>query len=510
MTNNKLIAKNTLLLYFRMFFSMIVSLYTSRLILSALGITDFGIYSVVGGVVALFSFLNSAMAASTQRFLTFEIGKGDKNRLNNIFSISVNLHLCISLIVLLLAETIGIWFLNNKLTIPYDRIVAANWVFQFSVFTLILTILSVPYNALIIAREKMNVFAYIGILEIFLKLLIVYLLFISDFDKLIFFSALVFFVSLVIRIIYQVYCRKNHPESHYKFYWEKNLFKQMASFAGWNLIGVFAGLAQDQGINIILNIFYGPVINAARGIGAQVNNAVTNLVINFQTAISPQITKAYASEGVFNQNKLVFFSSKLSFFLIFLFSLPLILNADIVLGLWLKKVPENTILFVNLGLINIMIGSISGPLQILAQATGRIKYYQIIVSGILLLDLPIAYLILSFGLNIQAVLWSTILISVIALVARLYILKFLVSFSISTFLNEVINPILKVFFMSSILPVICMFYIELVWVRFFLIIMSGIISTIFFVWVFGTTKNERESILLFANQIIKRKKNVPF
>lgn len=445
------------------------------------------------------------MAASTQRFLTFEIGKGNKNTLNKIFNISINLHICISLIVLLLAETIGIWFLNNKLTIPYDRIVAANWVFQFSVFSLILTILSVPYNALIIAREKMNVFAYIGILEVFLKLLIVYLLFITDFDKLIFFSALVFIVSLVIRIIYQLYCRKNYTESLYKFYWDKNLFKQMASFAGWNLIGVFAGLAQDQGINIILNIFFGTVVNAARGIGVQVNNAVTNLVINFQIAINPPITKAYASGGIFNQNKLVFFSSKLSFFLIFLFSLPLILNANIVLGLWLKKVPENTILFVNLGLINIMIGSISGPLQILAQATGRVKYYQIIVSSILLMDLPIAYLILLFGYCIQAVLWSTIAISVIALVARLFILKFLVSFSISAFLNEVINPILKVFFLSSFLPIICMFYIELVWVRFFLIIFSAIISTIFFVWFFGTTKSEKENIILFANQIIKRK-----
>ena len=489
---------------------MIVSLYTSRLILSTLGITDFGIYSVVGGVVTLFSFLNSAMAVSTQRFLTFEIGKGNHKTLNNIFSISINLHICISLIVLLLAETIGIWFLNNKLMIPNDRIVAANWVFQFSVFSLILTILSVPYNALIIAREKMNVFAYIGVLEVFLKLLIVYLLFISDVDKLILFSALVFIVSFIIRIIYRVYCRKNYSESHYKLYWEKNLFKQMASFAGWNLIGVFAGLAQDQGINIILNIFFGPIINAARGIGGQVNNAVTNLVINFQTAINPPITKAYASEGVYNQNKLVFFSAKLSFFLIFIFSLPLILNADIVLGLWLKKVPENTVLFVNLGLINIMIGSISGPLQILAQATGRVKYYQITVSSILLLDLPIAYFVLRLGYSIEAVLWSTIVISVIALIARLYILKFLVSFSISAFLIEVINPILKVFFLSSIFPVICMFYVELVWVRFFLIILSAIISTIFFVWFFGTTKSERENIILFTNQVIKRKKNVPF
>lgn len=484
---------------------MIVSLYTSRLILSALGITDFGIYSVVGGVVTLFSFLNSAMAVSTQRFLTFEIGNGNKETLNKIFSISINLHVCISLIVLLLAETIGIWFLNNKLTIPYDRIVAANWVFQFSVFTLILTILSVPYNALIIAREKMNVFAYIGILEVFLKLLIVYLLFITDIDKLILFSALVFIVSLVIRIIYQIYCRRNYIESHYKFYWEKSLFKQMASFAGWNLIGVFAGLAQDQGINIILNIFFGPIINAARGIGVQVTNAVTNLVINFQIAINPPITKAYASEGVFNQNKLVFFSAKLSFFLIFLFSLPLILNTDIVLSLWLKKVPENTVLFVNLGLINIMIGSISGPLQILAQATGRVKYYQITVSSILLMDLPIAYLILWLGYSIEVVLWSTIVISVIALFARLYILKILVSFSVSAFLDEVISPILKVLFFSSILPILFMFYFELVWVRFFLVILSALISITFFVWVFGTTKSEKENILLFIKQLLKKK-----
>ncbi len=488
-----------------MFFSMIVSLYTSRLVLSTLGIVDFGIYNVVGGVVAMFGFLNSAMAASTQRFLTFEIGKENKKTLNNIFSISVNLHICISLIVLLLAETVGIWFLNNKLIIPPDRIVAANWVFQFSIFSLIITILSVPYNALIIAREKMNIFAYIGVLEVFLKLAIVYLLIISDFDKLILFGALILIVSLIIRILYQVYCRNKFLESHYKFYWDKNLFKEMGSFAGWNLFGVFAGLAQDQGINIILNIFFGPVVNAARGIGAQVNNAVSKLVISFQTAIYPPITKAHASKNTLTQNRLVFSSSKFSFFLLLLFSLPLILQADIVLGLWLIEVPVNAVLFVRLGLINIMIGAISGSLQILAQATGKVRKYQITVSSILLMDLPIAYLLLWLGFDLTVMLFSTIIISIIALIARLYILKHLVSFSVSAFINEVINPILLVSVFSSILPVFCMYYFELVWIRFFLVVVSAIISTFIFVWIIGITRNEKEIIISLMNQILKRK-----
>lgn len=506
MLNNKLILKNTLMLYFRMFFSMIVSLYTSRLILNILGVTDFGIYSVVGGFVALFSFLNSAMASSTQRFLTFEIGKGNKKTLNNIFNISINLHVFISLFVLLISETIGVWFLNNKLIIPIERLVAANWVFQFSVFTLILTILSVPYNALIIAREKMNIYAYIGILEVLLKLVIVYLLFTSkNIDKLILFSSLVFLVSLIIRIIYGIYCRKNFTESRYKFYWEKNLFKEMASFAGWNLFGVFAGLAQDQGINIVLNIFFGPKVNAARGIGTQVNAAVTNLVVNFQTAINPPLTKAYASENVVNQNKLVFFSSKISFFLILFFSLPLILNADVILGLWLKKVPEFTILFVNLGLLNIMIGSISGPLQILAQATGNVKKYQIIVSSILLMDLPICYLLLWFEFNIESILWATVIISIIVLFARLYILKFLVLFPVSEFINKVLIPVSKVFLLSSILPVFCFFYFKLVWVRFFLVLVFSSVSIVFFVWNFGIKSNEKKNIISYINNVLKRK-----
>ncbi|MEO6850005.1 MAG: lipopolysaccharide biosynthesis protein, partial [Mucilaginibacter sp.] len=269
MVNNpgKKIAKNTLMLYFRMLLSMVVTLYTSRVVLNTLGVQDFGIYNVVGGIVIMLGFLNYAMTASTQRFLTFEIGKNDMLQLKKVFSMSTTIHAIISLVVLVLAETIGLWFLNSYLHIPHARMYAANWVYQFSIFSFIVTVLSVPYNAAIIANEKMNVYAYVGVFEVTLKLMLVFLLVFMPYDKLITYSLLLFIVSIILRIIEGTYCKRNFEESkNYKFIWDKALFKSLGNFASWNLLGVSAGIGYNQGVNILLNIFFGPTINAARGI----------------------------------------------------------------------------------------------------------------------------------------------------------------------------------------------------------------------------------------------------
>jgi O-antigen/teichoic acid export membrane protein len=486
-----------------MLFTMTISLYTSRIILVTLGIEDYGIYNVVGGVVIMFGFLNSAMASSTQRFLTFELGKSDSLRLKQVFSISVTSHIIISLIVLVLSETVGLWFLNAKLTIPPERLMAANWVFQFSVFTAVLTILSVPYDAAIIAHERMNVFAYISLIEVILKLLVVYLLQLFGFDKLVLYAILVFFISLILRVIYGMYCAKNFKESHYYFFWEKKLFIEMTGFAGWNLMGVFAGIGYGQGVNILLNIFFGPIVNAARGIAFQVMGAINQLVTNFQIAVNPPITKLYANKDDKNMYKLIFASAKFSFYLLLLFIIPLFIETEVVLSIWLKNVPEYTVSFTRLVLIDILICSLSGPLQILAQATGKVKNYQLIVSIVLLLNLPISYLLLKMGHSPQSTFIVSIILSIIALFARLLVLESLIEFPIKLFFRKVVLTSIIVTICAIPLPLYLQNIISHNLAKFFLVGVGTVVSLIFTVWIFGLSGSEQLIIKGYLNKKLK-------
>lgn len=291
--NNKRIARNTLLLYFRMLFMMAVSLYTSRIVLNALGVEDFGLYNVVGGVVAMFSLLSGSLSTAISRFITYELGKGQQGNLNKIFSSAVTIQLILAGIIILFAELIGVWFLNTQMTIPASRLLASNWVFQISLLTFVINIISIPYNACIIAHEKMSAFAYISILEAMGKLITAYFITISPMDKLIFYSLLMCGIALLVRFTYGYYCKNHFYECNYHFSWDKQLLKQMFSFAGWNFIGTASAVLRDQGGNILINIFCGPIVNAARGIAFQVNNAVLGFVSNFMTALNPQITKSY-------------------------------------------------------------------------------------------------------------------------------------------------------------------------------------------------------------------------
>lgn len=503
-SDNKCIARNTVLLYFRMFLVMAVSLYTSRIILNALGVEDFGIYSVVGGVVTMFAFLNAAMAASTQRFLTFELGKGDEKRLNGVFCMSLFLHLLIVILVVLFAETVGLWFVNYKLTIPESRMIAANWAYQFSVLSLVVTILSVPYNALIIAREKMNIFAYISIFEVALKLLIAYLILWSPVDKLIFYSFLLFMASLVIRITYGIYCHKYFTESRYHFIWDKELFCEMKNFAGWNLFGVFAGITSNQGINVLLNLFFGPVVNAARSIAYQVMGAVNQLVTNFQLAVNPPITKKYAMNEKEDMNNLIFFSSKYSYFLLFFFALPLISEMDFVLRLWLKNVPDYTSVFTRLVLADVLLCSISGPLHILVQATGKVKIYQMIVSTVLLLNLPVAYLLLLSHYSPVSVFILAIVLSFVALIARMIVLHYLTAFPVWAFIRKVIFPISKVTLIAVLLLLSVEKLLSGPWEKFLGICFFSVLFISVSVWFLGASSVERYKFKLYIIQKVKK------
>lgn len=418
-----------------------VSLFTSRIVLRELGVSDYGIYSLVGGIVALFGFFNAAMSSATQRYLSFDIGKGDQEKLRKTFSASLTIHAGIALLVLILAETIGLWYVNYKMVFPPERSFAVNVVYQFSVFSFLLGIIQVPYNALIIARERMNVYAYVSILEVILKLIIVFMLVYFGSDKLITYAILTFVVSFIIRMVYQIYCRKNFKESKYKFEYDKEYYRELMSYSGWSLFGNIAAVARGQGINVVLNLFFGTVVNAAYGITLTVQGAVQSFVTNFQVAVNPQIIKNYAKGDLNAMQLLIFRSSKLSFFLFFILSFPIILNTEYILNLWLTVVPEHSVIFIQLAFIYLMIDSISYSLIIAVQATGKIKKYQMILGTFIFLNLPIAYLVLRLGGSPESVYYVLISVTFLTLVFRMFFVKNLLGFKPLVFVKNVILPI---------------------------------------------------------------------
>ncbi|MCD1116480.1 lipopolysaccharide biosynthesis protein [Chryseobacterium turcicum] len=416
--------------------------------MNALGVEDYGTYSIVGGVVSMFSFFNSAMVSATNRFLAFDIGKNDIIQLKKTFNATLNIHILIALLILVLAETLGLWFINYKLNIAAERMSAVNWVYQFSVFTFLLSVIQVPYDALIVAREKMSIYAYMSIAEVILKLLIVYLLLIFDFDKLILYAGLLFGVSFITRVVHKIYCKINFEESKYQFYYENELYKKLLSFSGWSLFGNMASVVRGQGLNILLNVFFGTVVNAAYGISMQVQGAVQVFVTNFQMAVNPQIIKQYSSGNKEQSLKLIFQSAKFSYFLMFLLVCPIIYNIDFILEIWLKNPPKGTSSFVVLCLIGILIDCISGPLMIGAQAHGNIKWYQIVLGTFIFLCLPISYIFLKIFYNPNVIFWVIIGINIISLFGRLLFLKYLINFDVGLFVR---NVILRIIVITTIL-----------------------------------------------------------
>lgn len=495
MSNNKKIVKNTLLLYFRMLLTIIVGLYTSRVILNVLGISDYGIYNVVGGVVSMLSFLNAAMTGASQRFIAFELGKNNKKQLNKVFCTSVLIHFALAGIVLIIAETIGLWFLNTHLNISPDRMVAANWVYQCSIFAFLLTIISVPYNSCIVAHEHIKTFAYVSILEVSLKLLIVFLLLIIPKDKLITYSLLVLGVAIIIRLIYGMYCKRHFEECTFRYVYDRKLFNSMFSFAGWNTLGNLGFSVKDQGANIILNLFFGTTINAARGIALQVNGIINNFSQNFLMALNPQITKQYAGNNVQESVNLVYAGCRFSFYLLLLISIPFMLHKDFLLSLWLNNVPKYTNLFLQFTLIAASIEIMSNPLTTALQATGKIRNVQIVICLILLCELPAAYLILKANGEPYMTMYPTIIAALIKLVVRFYFLKKEVSaYRIKYFLISII-------FKNLLIAVIC-FYLSYNIVNCFNESFSAFIkSTIFLtitnislIYLLGLSATEKEFI----------------
>ena len=500
-SNNKQIAKNTAFLYIRMFVMMTTSLFTSRVVLDALGAADYGIYNVVGGVVVLFSFLNNALLAATQRYLNFNIGQNNLKQTNIVFCMSMNTYFILSLVVLLLGETIGLWFLSTQLNIASERMYAAQWVYQFSLIQFVANLLRIPYNASIIAYERMNFYAYVSLIEVIVKLAVVYLLYITTFDKLIAYSFLYTIIPIIIAYVYKVYCNHYLETTHYHCFWDKKTFKELFGFSGWSLFGSLANLSAQQGLNILINIFYGVTVNAAAGIANQVSANVYGFISNFQTAFQPQIVKSYAANEINRFFKLIFQTSKFSYFMVIILVIPILFTINELLDIWLKDVPEYTAGFCRLILIMMVVEAVSAPLWMSVHATGKIRNYQMLMAVLMFLNLPVAYFFLKFGYSPYSVWYVRIAVNIIVLISRCVYIKYNIGFPLSQYVRQVIMPILKVTIMALPIPMLIYKFSSILGINFILIGLISFVVTLITTYFLGLDKQEKDLI----NNFIRRK-----
>lgn len=490
--NNKRIAKNTLLLYLRMLFMMVVSLYTSRVVLNTLGVVDFGINSVVGGVITMLGFLTGSLGAASSRYITFDLGKGDISLMKRTFGNIKSIHYILAGVILLVGETLGLWFMTTQLQIPFERETAAFWVYQLSILSSMIAVISVPYNATIIAHEKMSAFAYITIIDAILKLLIVYLLIIIPFDKLIIYSFLYFCIQAFDQLVYIFYCSRHFNEVHTKCCYDKKLFREIFSFAGWTMNGNLAVMGFTQGVNILLNMFFGPAVNAARGIAVQVQGICQQFCGNFQMALNPQLTKSYAQGDLCMMHGLLIKSSKFSFFIMFFIAMPLMFEANLVLKVWLGVVPDHTVDFLRLILIVGLLYTLSNPIIVSVHATGRLKKFQLIEGSMLLMIVPIAYGCLKFGgIRPEYVFVVHILVEICTQFARLRIVLPMINLDLGDYFRKVVKPILLVVVLSPILPYFFYRNINEGYISFFTMCIICVLSSCLVIYSVGCTCSER-------------------
>lgn len=504
MTNssNKTIAKNTAFLYVRMLVVMAVTFYTSRVILHVLGATDYGIYNVVGGIVTMMGFLNGALGASSSRFLTYELGIGNQSKLNQTFSASLNLHIAVALLVLVIGETIGLWFVLNKLVVPDDRMVAAFWVYQFSIVTTMVNFTQVPYNASLIAHENMSVYAYVGLYEAIAKLLIVYAITVSPIDNLIFYGLLLMVNTIGIQFFYRYYTSKRYYECRFRIVNDKALYKTLLSYSGWDLFGGIAVMCQGQGINILLNLFFGPVVNAARAIAVQVQTAISQFVNNFLTAVRPQVVKNYAEGNTEKMYSLTFSAAKYSYMLMLALVLPVCFEVKFILRIWLgDKAPEETAIFVVLILVTYLMETFHSASLMSYHAIGKIKLGNIVGGTLMIMALPLSYVALRLGAPAH----SAFIVIFIANFTQMFwgwmIVHRYVPFSYVALFRQVYQPTILVTIFSLIIPTIIVTLMDHGWLRFIILCMLSEIVILLSVFYIGLAKEDRVKCI----QIIKTK-----
>ena len=506
-SNSRRIVKNTGLLYFRMLLIMLVTLYTSRLVLKVLGVEDYGIYNVVGGVVTMFSFLNGALNIATQRFLNYEMGKGNQEAMCRVFSMSVWSFLLLSLIAIILAETIGLWFVETKLNIPEQRMIAAKWVYHFSVAAFVVHLLTDPFNATIIAHEKMSIYAFVSIGEVLLKLALVYLLIITTHDKLWLYGLLMLLVTLLMGLTYGVICTKSFKECRLTFTWDKELFYRLFSFSGWMLSGAITNVLSTQGVNILINIFFSPVYNASRSIAMQVYGAINSFVTNFMTAVRPQVVKSYANGDNPYMLQLVFSSSKIAFYLLLLFVTPILSNTREILDLWLEVIPDKSVLFTQLVLVNLLIVSAYTPIAYVSQASGKIRDYQLVISVCFLLIAVLTWGCYKSGMPVETTFYIAIIVDLWGWCARLWVLKQIVDFPVRSYVRQVIYPVFVVFALSSITSILINYIVPSdKFAHLCINVMLCMAVTTAIVWLVGLAESEKKLICEMIAPFIKRSK----
>lgn len=503
--NNKRIAKNTFYLYLRTLLVMAVTIYTSRIILDVLGVENYGIYNVVGGFVAMFSVLSGTLTAASQRFIAYELGR-EKPEIKKVFSTTVTIHFALAIVILVLLESLGIWFLNYKMNIVEERLYAANWVFQCSVVTFFISLVSIPYNAAIVAFEKMSAFAYISIFEVICKLSCVFVLYFISFDKLIVYAIFMMLVAILLRLIYGWYCNAHFKQCRYNFSFDKGTFKKMLGFCGWNFIGASSAILNGQGINILINLFFGVTLNAARGIASQVDTAINTFVQNFMMALNPQITKTYASGDFRYVNSMIIIGTKFAFFLLWFFTLPICLNTEYILQVWLKKVPDYVVCFIQLGLVYQLLQNLSQCLYTTMLAFGNIKKYQMIVGGLSIMAFPTAYIFFWLGLPVEWGYYSMIIFSVICLVARLYLMEeMLPNFSPRVFFCKALWPIILSIVPTLVVTITIHSFVKNIDVYSFVLESLGsILISLLFVWFGGLTRLERSRLFGVVIKYLKK------
>lgn len=493
--DNQRIAKNTFLLYARTLVVMGIMLYTSRVVLIKLGVEDYGIFQLVGGFVALFYIISSSLTTAISRFITYEIGRGDINRLRDIFSASINIQAGISLIVIMICETLGVWFLNNQMSIPPDRLYAANWVLQCSLLTFCINLMSVPYYACIVAHEKMTVFAYISVMDALLKLLICYLITLTGYDRLIAYALLMVSIAIIIRLIYGLYCSKYFPECHYKRPKDLSLLKELTGFAGWATFPEVMNIFNVYGVNLLINIYFGVVMNAARGIANQAQGAVTHFVDNFTTAINPQIIKSLAAGEKKEMFTLVCRGAKFSYFLFLLFAIPILIETEFILNFWLDTVPDKTVTFVRLALMTELITVWGNTSYTACIAKGDMKKYSIIITLTGAFFFPATWMAYKVGLPVESVYYLYMICCLALNFTRLFFMKYQMDFPVSLFLRNAIQPIVVTTLMSVLFPISILLWMnDGIW-RFIVIIMISFFSVCAAIFLLGLTHHEREMIM---------------
>ena len=501
-TDGKRVAKNTIYLYFRMLLIMFISLFTSRIILQTLGVVDYGLYNVIGGIVVMFGFLNSSLGAAASRYITFEMGKGDNDSVNRVFNVALFTHIAIALIIVLLAETIGLWFLYNKMIIPPERMYAAMIVYQLSVLSTFIMIPQAPYTALIIAHENMKIYAYVGIYEVISKLVIVYLLYIAPMDKLIFFALLLFVQGVSLMMFYRVYCIRKYKESRIRLCKDWHLYKSMFKYSGSDLIGQLSGLAQGQGLNLILNLFWGPSVNAARAVAYQVQGNMVKFSHGFMASVKPQIIKSYAAGNIDEMLQLVKRSACMSYYMMLFVSLPVCLEADGILKIWLGEYPPHTVSFLYLVVAWCLVNLLKEPRGTIIHAVGKLFFANMTVGIITCMAFPLAYIFAKLGSSPETVFWSGFLSILLAEIVGVFIVRKYIQFSVTNYFCTVHLRCLAVSVLSSILPIlVCKYVMDYSLLRIVVTSVISFISVSVVAFTIGMDRVDREKVI----SVIRRK-----